>query len=180
MCRIRFAAHRPHAQLVGRPLEEALRGAQREIHVTPEGAERDIVRFDGADIAAQQTVAGFGACIGSLLLQLAVVGIFTQILFDVMRRRRRGSRCLRGNIDAAASTMLWRVMQKLNELIVRHRVVSIHMENRLQLLRRHLFVQLKGGEKERERVRVCERQRERERERVCVCAPGAITNCGNC
>lgn len=82
---VRLAADAPHAQLVGRALEESLSGAQCKVEVLAKGAEGDVVGLNGAHIGAGQVVAPAGG--HGLVLQLAVVGVLAEILFHVMRRQ---------------------------------------------------------------------------------------------
>lgn len=125
---VRLAADAPHAQLVGRALEESLSGAQCKVEVLAKGAEGDVVGLNGAHIGAGQVVALAGG--HGLVLQLAVVGVLAEILFHVMRRQ--GGIELWTLADAAPPPLpqaVLVVVQQLDELIVGHCVMGVHVED---------------------------------------------------
>lgn len=122
---IGLAAHGPHAQLVGRALEESLGGAEGEVQVLAEGAERDVVRLDGTHFRGEQVVAARGE---SLVLQFAVVGVLAEILFHVVWRQ--GGVDLWPLADAPPpAVVVVLVVLELHELIVGHCVVGVHVED---------------------------------------------------
>jgi len=123
-----LAAHRPHAQLVGRALEESLGGAQAEVQVLAEGAEGHVVRLDGTHFRSEQVIAARGH---GLVLQFAVVGILAEILFHVVGRRCGVDLCPLTDAPPPPLVVVVVVfmMQQLDELIVRHCIVGVHVED---------------------------------------------------